>query len=77
MNENEELASIAEQAAHWRVVLQDPDPSAAERREFVEWVMRGPSMWKPACVSRECRRPFRTLMCAGPRLQPKTWFATH
>jgi transmembrane sensor len=41
-NDYEEPASIFEQAAHWRVVLRDGNPSAAERREFVEWVTRGP-----------------------------------
>jgi transmembrane sensor len=41
-HDDEELTSICEQAAHWRVVLQQETPSTAERREFVEWVTRGP-----------------------------------
>src|ERR1700760_4066862 len=40
--ENEELTSISQQAAHWWVVLQNVDASAAEKREFGEWVMRAP-----------------------------------
>jgi transmembrane sensor len=40
--ENEDLTSISEQAAHWWVVLRDADASAAEKREFVEWVTRAP-----------------------------------
>ncbi len=40
--ENEDLTSISEQAAHWWVVLRDGDPSAAEKREFMEWVTRAP-----------------------------------
>jgi len=34
--------SIAEQAAHWWVVLRDENVSAAEKREFAEWVSRAP-----------------------------------
>ena len=40
--ENEELTSISQQAAHWWVVLQNVDASAAEKREFGEWVTRAP-----------------------------------
>ena len=40
--ENEELTSISEQAAHWWVVLQNVDASAADKREFMEWVARAP-----------------------------------
>jgi ferric-dicitrate binding protein FerR (iron transport regulator) len=40
--ENEELTSISQQAAHWWVVLHNVDTSAAEKREFMEWVARGP-----------------------------------
>jgi transmembrane sensor len=41
-HENEELASISQQAARWWVVLHNMDASAAEKREFVEWVGRAP-----------------------------------
>jgi transmembrane sensor len=40
--ENEEMTSISEAAAHWWVVLRDGDASAADKREFVEWVTRAP-----------------------------------
>jgi transmembrane sensor len=40
--ENEELTSISQQAARWWVVLHTKDASAAEKREFVEWVGRAP-----------------------------------
>jgi transmembrane sensor len=40
--ENEELTSISQQAARWWVVLHTKDASAAEKREFVEWVARAP-----------------------------------
>ena len=40
--ENEEPTSISQQAAHWWVVLQHADASAAEKREFAEWVARAP-----------------------------------
>ncbi|MEJ0035692.1 MAG: FecR domain-containing protein [Gammaproteobacteria bacterium] len=40
--ENEEATSISEQAAHWWVMLRDPDASAGDKREFVEWVTRAP-----------------------------------
>jgi transmembrane sensor len=40
--ENEDMTSISEQAAHWWVVLRDEGASAADRREFVEWVTRAP-----------------------------------
>jgi transmembrane sensor len=39
---NEELTSISQQAAHWWVVLHNSNPSAPEKREFVEWVTRAP-----------------------------------
>jgi transmembrane sensor len=39
--ENEELTSISQQAAHWWVVFH-AGASAAEKREFVEWVKRAP-----------------------------------
>jgi transmembrane sensor len=42
MRENEELTSISQQAAHWWVGLHNVDASAAEKREFVEWVARAP-----------------------------------
>jgi transmembrane sensor len=40
--DNEDMTSISEQAAHWWVVFRDGDVSAAEKREFVEWVTRAP-----------------------------------
>ena len=40
--ENEEPTSISGQAAHWWVAYRNDDASAAEKREFVEWVTRGP-----------------------------------
>ena len=40
--ENEELTSISQQAARWWVVLNNVEASAAEKREFVEWVGRAP-----------------------------------
>jgi transmembrane sensor len=42
MRDNEELSSISQQAAHWWVGLHNVDASAAEKREFVEWVARAP-----------------------------------
>jgi len=39
---NEEQTSISQQAAHWWVVLHNANPSASEKREFVEWVTRVP-----------------------------------
>src|ERR1700744_1655881 len=41
-HDTEELTSISQQAAHWWVVLHNTNPSAAEKREFVEWVRRAP-----------------------------------
>jgi transmembrane sensor len=41
-NANDELTSISPQAAHWWVVLHDANPTASEKREFVEWVTRAP-----------------------------------
>jgi transmembrane sensor len=40
--ENEEMTSIADQAAHWWVLFRDGEVSAAEKREFAEWVARAP-----------------------------------
>ena len=40
--ENEELTSISQQAARWWVVLNNVEASAAEKREFLEWVRRAP-----------------------------------
>jgi len=40
--ENKDLTSISQQAAHWWVVLHNANPSATEKREFVEWVTRAP-----------------------------------
>jgi transmembrane sensor len=40
--ENEELTSISQQAARWWVALNNVEASAAEKREFVEWVRRAP-----------------------------------
>jgi transmembrane sensor len=40
--ENEELTLISEQAAQWWDAFHNEDASAAEKREFVEWVTRGP-----------------------------------
>ena len=40
--ENDELTPISQQAAHWWDVFRNMDVSTAERREFVEWVTRGP-----------------------------------
>lgn len=40
--ENEEQTSISQQAAQWWVVLHNADASAAEKREFMEWVARAP-----------------------------------
>jgi transmembrane sensor len=42
MTHDEEVISIPEQAARWRIALHNPDPSVVERREFVDWLMRGP-----------------------------------
>jgi transmembrane sensor len=41
-HDNEELTSISQQAAHWWVVLHNANPTASEKREFVEWVTRAP-----------------------------------
>src|SRR5262245_57276678 len=40
--ENEDLTSIPDQAAHWWVVFRHGEASAAEKREFAEWVTRAP-----------------------------------
>jgi transmembrane sensor len=42
MREREELTSISQQAAHWWVELHNVDASAAEKREFREWVALAP-----------------------------------
>jgi transmembrane sensor len=42
MREREELSSISQQAAHWWVELHNVDASAAEKREFREWVALAP-----------------------------------
>ncbi len=39
---DKELASISQQGADWWVALHDANPSAHEKREFVEWVTRAP-----------------------------------
>jgi transmembrane sensor len=41
-HDNEELASISQQAADWWVALNNANPSAPEKREFMEWVTRAP-----------------------------------
>ena len=40
--ESEEFTSISQRAAHWWNVFRNADASAAEKREFLEWVKRGP-----------------------------------
>ena len=40
--ENDELISIPDQAAHWSVVMREGEASAAEKREFVDWVTQAP-----------------------------------
>jgi len=42
VNEAEATVSVSEQAAHWWAVLRDEQVSAAEEREFAEWVKRSP-----------------------------------
>jgi transmembrane sensor len=42
MREREELSSISQQAAHWWVGLHNVEASAAEKREFREWVALAP-----------------------------------
>ncbi|MET0659918.1 MAG: DUF4880 domain-containing protein, partial [Steroidobacteraceae bacterium] len=41
-HENEEMTSIADQAALWSVLLRDKEVSPAEKREFEEWLKRSP-----------------------------------
>jgi transmembrane sensor len=41
-HDNEELRSISQQAAHWWVRLHNVEASAAEKREFGEWVALAP-----------------------------------
>jgi transmembrane sensor len=41
-HESDNTASISEQAAHWWEVFHDGDASAAEHREFADWVARSP-----------------------------------
>src|SRR3984957_15163254 len=48
-HDSEELTSISQQAAHWWVVLHDANPTASEKREFVEWGTRAPECVE-ACV---------------------------
>jgi transmembrane sensor len=40
--ENEELTSISQQAARWWVLLHNMATSAAEKREFAEWMRQAP-----------------------------------
>jgi transmembrane sensor len=42
MRDDEELSSISQQAAHWWVGLHNVEASAAEKREFGEWVALAP-----------------------------------
>jgi transmembrane sensor len=42
MRESEESASMPKQAAEWWIAFGNADASAADKREFVEWVMRSP-----------------------------------
>src|ERR1700754_4018748 len=39
---NDESTSVSQQAARWWVALHKVDSSAAEKREFAEWVTRAP-----------------------------------
>jgi transmembrane sensor len=41
-HEPDPTLSISEQAAHWWTVLHEDDASAADRREFGEWVAKSP-----------------------------------
>jgi transmembrane sensor len=41
-SENDELTSISEQAAQWWVVFRGNAASAADKREFAQWVARAP-----------------------------------
>jgi transmembrane sensor len=41
-HENEDMKSISDQAAEWWVLYLDGHPSASEKREFVDWVVRAP-----------------------------------
>jgi transmembrane sensor len=40
--ESEELTSVSQQAARWWVALNNVEASAAETRDFVDWVRRAP-----------------------------------
>jgi len=42
VDENEDMKSITDQAAHWWVLFLDGHASAGEKREFVDWVVRAP-----------------------------------
>lgn len=42
MSDQADGARVSEQAAHWWVVLDGEDVSAAEQREFGEWIARSP-----------------------------------
>jgi transmembrane sensor len=48
-HDNEELTSISQQAAHWWVGLHNVEASAAEKREFGEWVALAPE-YVEACL---------------------------
>jgi len=41
-NEIDSMTSVSEQASAWWVLLNEGDPTAAERRAFTEWVKRSP-----------------------------------
>jgi len=41
-NDNEELTSTSQQAADWWVAMQKVTPAPDEKREFVDWLIRGP-----------------------------------
>jgi transmembrane sensor len=40
--ENQESTSVSQEAARWWVALHQVEASAAEKREFIEWVVRAP-----------------------------------
>src|SRR5262245_62294659 len=41
-NEIDPTAPVTEQASSWWMLLNDGEPSAADRRAFAEWVTRSP-----------------------------------
>ena len=47
--DNEELTSISQQAVHWWDTFGNEDASTTDKREFVEWVTRGPDRLE-ACL---------------------------